>query len=275
MASAIAGPAAAALASLAPEQVKFIRDLPKAELHAHLNGSIPLDVLKDLAHEYALQKSGQDGSLSNDVVQSGIKVLLHGDGPSLQKIEDFFGLFPAIYALTSTPATLARVTHAVLSSFLDGEQPQCTYLELRSTPRESPHMTREVYIRTVLGELAQYGADQAGLIVSLDRRMSQEVLRECLDIAKKLKAEGERVVGVDLCGDPLAGDMTTFKIYFDEARSAGLGVTLHIAEVRAFHVYISGMLKCMGLRSDDREFARGDLTVTFIPPRSSWTRDIP
>ena len=227
---AIAGPAAAALNSLTEEQLNFIQTLPKAELHAHLNGSIPIAILQDLAREYAANASA--GPVSNETVQAGLSALLQVDGPPLEKITDFFTLFPAIYALTSTPSALARVTRAVLGSFLDGEYRQCVYLELRTTPRESAEMTREGYLRTVLGELRRYKPEETGLIVSLDRRMGDDVLRECLDIAKKLRGEGEPVVGVDLCGDPTVGDMSTFGTYFDEAREAGLGVTLHIAEVR-------------------------------------------
>jgi adenosine deaminase len=149
----------------------------------------------------------------------------------LDDISDFFTLFPAIYALTASPSSLARATSAVLGSFLDGEYPQCQYLELRTTPRETSQMTREQYLRVVLGELERYGTQRTGLIVSLDRRMGEEVMEECVAIAKKLKGEGEMVVGVDLCGDPRAGDVELFRRHFEDAREAGLGVTLHVAEV--------------------------------------------
>ncbi|RDB27425.1 Adenosine deaminase-like protein [Hypsizygus marmoreus] len=227
---AIAGPAGEALRSLTEDQVKFIKTLPKAELHAHLNGSIPISVLQDLAREYVSSGAPpvSETGLSNEAIQAAMNRLL--DGPTLDEISHFFTLFPAIYALTSTPEALARATRAVLSEFLDGEYPQCTYLELRSTPKETLTMSREKYVRVVLGELARYGVQRVGLVVSLDRRMGEDVLRECLDVAKKLKGEGEPVVGVDLCGDPMAGDMASFQKYFEEAKSAGLGVTLHIAE---------------------------------------------
>jgi adenosine deaminase len=225
---AIAGPAAAALRSLTPEQLTFIQTLPKAELHAHLNGSIPISLLQELAQEY-IASPDSSASLSNDTIQAGLNQLLNG--PSIDEITDFFTLFPAIYALISTPSSLARATRAVLNLFLGGEIPQCEYLELRTTPKDTGEMTREGYLRVVLAELARYGKDKVGLIMSLDRRMGDDVLRECIGIAKKLKAEGEGIVGVDLCGDPAAGNMDTFRTYFDDARSAGLGITLHIAEV--------------------------------------------
>ncbi|KAG6817283.1 hypothetical protein H0H87_010625 [Tephrocybe sp. NHM501043] len=225
----ITGPAAEALKGLTPTQLSFIQNLPKAELHAHLNGSIPISVLQELARDHLASASISPASVSNYEIQSGIDTLLKG--PSINEISDFFTLFPAIYALMSTPLALARGVRAVLSLFLDGEHPQCTYLELRTTPKETKHMSREEYLRVVLNQLkSQDYNGRVGLIVSMDRRMSQEVLAECVGLAKKLKMEKEPVVGVDLCGDPFAGDMKLFKKHFHDAKDAGLGVTLHIAE---------------------------------------------
>jgi len=227
----LAGPAALALDSLSSREVAFLQRIPKAELHAHLNGSIPLSTLKELASEYLalLTTSTTSPIISSQAIQHGIETLTRG--PSLDKIEDFFVLFPAIYAITSTPDALERATRAVLSAFLDGDKPQCTYLELRTTPRQTDAMDRELYVRTVLSAMNHYGPDKVGLIVSIDRRMGDDVLRECVGIARKLKTEGELVVGVDLCGDPTAGNMSEFAPYFSQAKDVGLGVTLHIAEV--------------------------------------------
>ncbi|KAG6822605.1 hypothetical protein H0H93_005234, partial [Arthromyces matolae] len=96
-------------------------------------------------------------------------------------------------------------------------------------------MSREEYLRVVLGEVNDYnsirgGERKVGVIVSMDRKMDGIAMEECVALAKKLKEEGEPVVGVDLCGDPTAGDPKTFKRHFEEAKKAGLGVTLHIAE---------------------------------------------
>ena len=196
MSHQIAGYAAAALESLSPSQVDFLERLPKAELHAHLNGSIPLPVLRQLAAEHVAAHPGADA----DAVGAGIARLQAG--VSLDAIGDFFGLFPAIYALTSTPAALARAARGVLEHFLDGDRPQAAYLELRSTLRATDAMTRRQYVEAVLDEVERYPAERAALIVSLDRRMSREVAAECVNVALSLRKEGRRVVGVDLCGDP-------------------------------------------------------------------------
>ncbi|EIM92059.1 adenosine deaminase-like protein [Stereum hirsutum FP-91666 SS1] len=230
----IYGPPSEALRALTPSQLTFLQNLPKAELHAHLNGSIPLPILQDLARTYI----ASDSTPSSDVVQAGLQQLQ--SGVQLVEINDFFGLFPAIYALTSTPLALRKATRGVLSHFLgpvpvEGEGrenvvQEVSYLELRTTPRDTPAMSRRVYLETVLAEVESYAPESAALIVSLDRRMSQDVAEEVVELAAKLREEGRRVVGVDLCGDPLAGDVAIFTAIFEKAKQAGLGVTLHIAE---------------------------------------------
>lgn len=194
----MSGPSDLAFASLTPSQIAFLQGLPKAELHAHLNGCIPLSTLQSLTQASA-------SNSTDPLVQSGLALLKKG--VDLNVLDDFFTLFPAIYAITSTPTAIRTAALAVLHSFLEpgpeGSAPQCTYLELRTTPRESAHMSREDYLRSVLLEVEKYPRSKAGLIVSLDRRMDPAVARECVDIAIKLKEEGKAVVGVDLCGAPL------------------------------------------------------------------------
>ena len=111
VAHTVAGYAADALASLTPAQLAFLQKLPKAELHAHLNGSIPLATLQALAAEYAVADAH---TVAPDAVRAGIAQLQAG--VSLDAIHDFFGLFPAIYALTSTPTALAPCTGTETSS---------------------------------------------------------------------------------------------------------------------------------------------------------------
>lgn len=178
-----------ALSSLSDAQLAFLKSLPKAELHAHLNGSIPLPVLKELAN------ASETRNPEIERLQNGVE---------LNELHDFFDLFPAIYALTSTPSALSHVTRAVLQEFIPN---QVSYLELRSGPRETPHMTRLQYVEAVLDEVEKYGPDEAALIVSLDRRMSVEVAAECIDVAIKMKNSGRRVVGVDLCGNPTVSNL--------------------------------------------------------------------
>src|SRR5215475_7799979 len=93
---------ALALQSLSSSQLSFLHSLPKAELHAHLNGSIPLSALKHLASTY---KPGPGDNNIDDAIQATLTSL--SVGVNLDQITDFFSLFPAIYALTSTASALS------------------------------------------------------------------------------------------------------------------------------------------------------------------------
>ncbi|KAG1813455.1 Metallo-dependent hydrolase [Suillus variegatus] len=260
--SEIAGPAAAALASLCPDDVIFLQSLPKAELHAHLNGSIPIKTILELAQKYS-PSSPQTTEVA-DIIEK-LK-----SGVILNDIFDFFSLMPAIYTLTSTPEAAATTTRAVLQLFLnptsDGvESPQCTYLELRTTPRATPHMTRERYLTVVLDEVEMYPATQAALIVSVDRRMSDSDLEECISLAIEMKNRGRRVVGIDVCGDPRSGDMQSFTQHLARAKGAGLGLTVHIAEVCDVHSGDSlALLSCRPDRLGHATFLSDELKTLFF-----------
>ncbi|KAF9229777.1 Metallo-dependent hydrolase [Gyrodon lividus] len=231
----MAGPAGIALRSLGGDDIAFLQGLPKAELHAHLNGSIPLHTLQGLATKY-----GPSVDVGIDIASTIAKLQ---SGFILTEISDFFSLFPAIYALTATPAALAEVTHAVLDAFLNEQAvpdgsvynrpaADCSYIELRTTPRTTVHMDREQYLNIVLQEIKSF-PDRAALIISVDRRMSEMDVEECVDLAIRLHNEGNPVVGLDLCGDPLKGDVGMFERHFKRVKEAGLGLTVHIAETPA------------------------------------------
>jgi adenosine deaminase len=206
--SVFANPALPALRALSPSQLAFLKALPKAELHAHLNGSIPLPFLEQLAREYTQSPPPTTSSAPPLAAQvlTGVRRLQTHEG--LDNLYDFFELFPAIHALTSTPANLKRATQAILSHFLDPdpdasvEHGTVAYIELRTTPRETAHMTRQAYLETVLDEIEARPSDVAALIVSLDRAMTPQVAREVINLAVQLRRDGRRVVGVDLCGNP-------------------------------------------------------------------------
>ncbi|KAG1760984.1 Metallo-dependent hydrolase [Suillus occidentalis] len=262
--SEIAGPAAAALASLCPDDVIFLQSLPKAEIHAHLNGSIPIKTILELAQQYS-PSSAQTTEVADTIEKLRSGVILND-------IFDFFSLMPAIYALTSTPEAVATVTRGVLQSFLnptgdDAElnSPQCTYLELRTTPRMTAHMTRERYLTVVLDEIEMYPATQATLIVSVDRRMSDLDVEECISLAIKMKNRGRRVVGIDVCGDPRSGDMQSFTQHLSRAKSAGLGLTVHIAEVCSNTTEDSlALLSCRPDRLGHATFLSDELKALFF-----------
>jgi adenosine deaminase len=193
------------------------------QLHAHLSGSISRQCL----HDIWLQKTSNN----------------YSDGPVLQDpliempedkydydLETFFPLFSRyIYALCNDASSILYSTNSVLKSFQDDG---VVYLELRTTPRAIPSagITKDHYIRLILSCISSFKSSTmtTRLILSIDRRNSEQEAMEVVDLAMKYRSEG--VVGVDLCGDPAKGDVSIFREAFKRAKDGDLRITLHFAE---------------------------------------------
>lgn len=66
------------------------------------------------------------------------------------------------------------------------------------------------------------------LILSINREQTLAEAESTLDIALDFRP---LVVGLDLCGNPSKGDISLFTPVFNRAKEAGLGITVHFAEV--------------------------------------------
>ncbi|KAM4748586.1 N6-Methyl-AMP deaminase isoform 2-T2 [Rhinophrynus dorsalis] len=171
--------------------LQFYRDLPKVELHAHLNGSISSATMKKLmASKPHLQ------------IQNGTTMIDKGQKRTL---EECFQMFRIIHQITDTAEDILLVTKDVIREFAaDGVK----YLELRSTPREtSTGMTRRKYVDTVLAGIRQCKEEELDIdvrfLLAIDRRGGPTVAKETVKLAEEyFCSTNEVVLGLDLSGDP-------------------------------------------------------------------------
>jgi adenosine deaminase len=162
---------------------RFIRDhVPKIELHAHLNGCIPLPVLRELCEErqvtlssLVLQSSSsswnysQKESNERDSKNNGIGMLSSFYNVHPRSLEDCFQIFRELPRAVNDLNAVRRITRAALSNF--AYHHHVVYLELRSTPKrllyqhtvvdhpnrkEKQLCTKQEYVETILEILQEF-----------------------------------------------------------------------------------------------------------------------
>ncbi|KAI9009960.1 hypothetical protein CLU79DRAFT_710889 [Phycomyces nitens] len=231
---------------------KFCVQLPKIELHAHINGSLSPDTMRVLVE----RKKHTNPSLAEFRIPD-----------SLERIDDFFTLFRFIYQLTDDEPSVVIATRNVISDF---ERDGVRYLELRTTPRENPAtgMTKTSYLAAVLSAINEVRESiVVRLIVSIDRRNTLEQAQEALDLALHFRSQG--VVGIDLCGHVMEGSFSALRPAFERAKQHGFPLTLHFGEVKENMVELVDMLTIQPDRLGH---------ATFLTPESResiYTNNIP
>lgn len=234
------------ISSSCPFPKGFTTRLPKAELHAHLTGSISVATL----HDIWMMKSAE-GKLPFLGLEDPCTAIPVPTNDSID-VQSFFPLFDKyIYNLVNNVSSVRHATRNVLNDFAkDGVR----LLELRTTPRKSASisegdegMTKADYVYAVLEVIGDWNAIRGEemevyLILSIDRKMSAKEGVEVVELAKRWQYSGYTeskpfrnwIVGVDLCGNPMRPIVSesgfSLQKAFMTARAANLGVTVHFAE---------------------------------------------
>ncbi|CAH2273776.1 adenosine deaminase [Pelobates cultripes] len=201
-------------------QEQFYIDLPKVELHAHLNGSISSTTMKKLVSKKPHLQ-----------IQNGMTMIDKGQKRTL---EECFEMFRIIHQVTDTAEDILLVTKDVIREFAaDGVK----YLELRSTPRESPSgMNKRTYVETVLEGIRQCKEEELDIdvrfLLAIDRRGGSTVAKQTVKLAEDFfSSSNGLVLGLDLSGDPTVGHGKDFMDPLSEAKRSGLKLALHLSEI--------------------------------------------
>ncbi|RVE71687.1 hypothetical protein OJAV_G00054180 [Oryzias javanicus] len=188
----------------------FYRELPKVELHAHLNGSVSFQTMEKLMS----RKPHLNIEHSMTAIGKGQR----------RTLDECFEVFKVIHKLVDTEEDILMVSKDVIREFAeDGVK----YLELRSTPREEQ--------RTAIHQCKSEGLDiDVRLLVAIDRRNGMEVAMETVKLAEEFMLSSDGlVVGIDLSGDPTVGHGKYFLPALERAKNCGLRLSLHLSEVQS------------------------------------------
>ena len=196
--------------------------LPKVELHRHLEGSLRLQTLCEIAAQYQL-----DLPTELEQLRPLVQVMNGEPGSS----SNFLSKFNVLRRFYQSPEVIQRLTREVIE---DAALDNVHYLELRFTPRAlakthgyALHEVTHWVLHSVEAARQAFPHMQVELIASINRHEPLDVAEKVLQIAVEHK---EDIVALDLAGDEVNFQAEPFAGLFKEAKQAGLGITAHAGE---------------------------------------------
>ena len=199
-----------------------ILNWPKVDLHCHLDGSMRLSTLIELAHEFNVELPSNDEKELREYL---------GIGKKFSELEDYLKVFDTTLSVLQSKEALERVAFELAE---DAAKENVVYLEVRFAPvfHTSHALKWSETVDAVLAGLrrAEKSYDiVCRLIVTGIRSIDPLISKELAELAVTYKGKG--VVGFDLAGaeeDNPASDHTEA---FYVIKNNNINCTLHAGEV--------------------------------------------
>jgi adenosine deaminase len=202
-----------------------LQALPKVDLHRHLEGSLRLQTLAEIAREHGIDLP------SYDIEYLRRFATVAGEEWNFHRFLEKFHFLRQFYP---TQAAVQRLAYEAVA---DAAADNIKYLELRFNPvalaREQGFSLDQV-TTWVCDSAARAQRDyqvDTNLILQIGRDEPVDTACQIADIALAYRDQG--VVGLDLAGDETKYPARRFAAVFQHAREEGLGVTVHAGEAGA------------------------------------------
>ena len=198
------------------------RALPKVELHRHLEGSLRLDTMVDIAQKHGIE-------IPEDVLR--LSTLVQVQEEDKFNFQNFLSKFNTLRLFYRSPDAIHRITREAIE---DAAKDNVKYLELRFTPvalsRAERFPLHDVidWVLTSAKEAARKNHVTVRLIASVNRHESPDLAEQVAWLAAEHIDNG--LVALDLAGNEAEFKSEPFYGIFKEARQAGLHVTIHAGE---------------------------------------------
>ncbi len=209
---------------LSSQSREKVRKLPKAELHRHLEGSLRLSTIVEIASRERIPLPTTDPEELRRYVQVNER-----EAPDYHAFLEKFKLLRRVY---SSREAIQRIAYEVV---LDAAEDNIRYLELRFNPLAlaqaqgfPPRKVSEWVIEAGLKAAREKGVN-LNFLITITRDTDPETARGLVQLALDLRGKG--VVGLDLAGDEVNYRAYPFAPLFRDARRKGLGLTIHAGEV--------------------------------------------
>jgi len=196
--------------------------LPKVELHRHLEGSLRLQTMLEIAHAHGI-------TIPDNILRLSGMVQVQDEDPLT--FQNFLAKFNTLRLFYRSPDVIHRVTREAVE---DAAMDNVKYMELRFTPvalsRAERFPLHDVmnWVCTSAANAAEQHGIKVRLIASVNRHESPELAEQVAWLAASYMQRG--VVGMDLAGNEAEFSAKPFTPIFAEARQAGLHLTIHAGE---------------------------------------------
>jgi len=200
--------------------------LPLCELHRHLDGSIRLETILELADQHGIALPAID--------VAGLAPYVHID-ESAPGLMAFIDRFEHMTAVLVDADACRRVAYENVE---DAKREGIDYIELRYSPwfmAETHAMDPAEVMEACADGIRAAECDtgvRANIIGILSRTYGVETCMQELDA---ILAHRDHIVAVDLAGDEARFPARLFKEHFKRVRDAGLHVTIHAGEADGPH----------------------------------------
>jgi adenosine deaminase len=205
-----------------------------AELHTHLGGSVASEILWSIAHEQGIALPVKD-------YWEFDRLVTVSDPRGVADLNALDAIYHWTELIQSSPLAVERSVHAAIGGAYRSQQ--ITTLELRFNPmkrnrggeRDLDHIIMAA-ARGLDRASLEYPQVRAGLILMMDRTFDER--QNQIIVEKAIRYRGRGIVGIDIAGPRPGGtryEYTQLAPLVDEARTAGLGVTIHVGEEGGDH----------------------------------------
>ena len=201
--------------------LELIRRLPKTDLHCHLDGSVRLDTILDLARRQAVTLPTFDRSELHRMVAAGEHVA---------SLDDYLRAFEVTLSVMQTEDALERCAYELAE---DAWRENVRYLEVRYSPllhtREGlrPAQVVESVLRGLRNAKRTLGI-RYGLILCAIRSLGPESSLRIAELCVAFKNRG--VVGFDLAGSEVNNPAKLHRHAFQLVIDNNINCTAHAGE---------------------------------------------
>lgn len=201
--------------------LEFFQKLPKTDLHVHLDGSLRLETIIELARE-------QGVSLPADTPEELRRAM--NIGQNCGSLVEYLKAFDITLKVMQTEPALYRIAYELAE---DAARENVRYMEVRYSPmlhtRKGLKLTRviEAVLAGLKAAREEFGIESNVIICGI-RNVSPESSLEMAELAVAYKGRG--VVGFDLAGAEYDHPAKHHKAAFQLVRANNINVTIHAGE---------------------------------------------